>query len=269
MVRDLYMFSKVNEEADVVWFKLAYENTLHSEADITSFFAEKELDIRFAYLDSSEEPTKGKYVMFTEVEKGRDISSIAEELEKIDVVRTVKWGYSKNRAIQSVDFPLQLLGRRAVIIRAKTFVDIMNIMNEHVPQSEGLMTIIGLKNGSGAARYMHEITDMNDDNFLDFLGELFMAAGWGKIEYDINISELTGTVLVENSFIAEEFGESETPVCVYLSSFLAGYISECLKKTVQVRESRCKSMGDGVCEHVISPAPAGVKIEHVLRGELH
>jgi hypothetical protein len=269
MVRDLYMFSRVNKEADVVWFKIAYENTLQSEADITSFFAEKGLDIRFAYLDSSEDPTKGKYVMFTEAEKGRDIDSIAEELENMDVVYSVKWDYSKNRAIQSVDFPLKILGDRAVLIRAKTFVDIINIMNEHVPQSEGLITIIGLRNGAGAARYMQDMAEMDDDNFLDLLGELFMAAGWGKIEYEINVFELSGNVRVIDSFLAEEFGESDVPVCAYMSAFLAGYISECLKKTVQVRESICKSMGDGVCEHIISPAPSGVKIEHVLRGELH
>ncbi|WMW25468.1 V4R domain-containing protein [Methanolobus sediminis] len=269
MVRDLYMFSRVNEEADVIWFKVAYENTVHSEADITSFFAEKGLDIRFAYLDSSKDPTKGKYVMFTEAEKGRDIESIAEELERMDVVHTVKWGYSKNRAIQSVDFPLRILGQRAVLIRAKTFVDIINIMNEQVPQSEGLLTIIGLRNGAGAAGYMREMSEMNDENFLDLLGELFMAAGWGKIEYDINIIELTGKVRIKDSFIAEEIRDSDVPVCTYISAFLAGYISECLKKAVQVRESRCKSMGNEDCEHVISPASSGVKIEHVLRGELH
>nr|WP_321497903.1 4-vinyl reductase [uncultured Methanolobus sp.] len=269
MVRDLYMFSRVNEKADVVWFKIAYENTLHSEADITSFFAEKELDIRFAYFDSSEDPTEGKYVMFTEAEKGRDIDSIVKELENMDVVLSVKWGYSKNRAIQSVDFPLRILGERAVLIRAKTFLDFINIMDEHVSQSEGLLTIIGLKNGAGAARYMREMTEMNNDNFLDLLGELFMAAGWGKIEANVNISELSGTIRVNDSFLADEYGDSDVPVCVYISAFLAGYISESLKKTVQVRESRCKSMGDEICEHVISPAPSGVKIEHILRGELH
>jgi hypothetical protein len=116
---------------------------------------------------------------------------------------------------------------------------------------------------------MQEMAEIDNDNFLDILGELLMAAGWGKIEYDINIFELTGTVRMKDSFLADEYGESDTPVCVYISAFLAGYISECLKKTVQVKESRCKSMGDGVCEHVISPAPSGVKIEHVLRGESH
>lgn len=267
MVRDLYMFSRVNKEADVVWFKITYENTLHSEADITSFFAEKNLDIRFAYLDSSEDPSRGKYVMFTEAEKGIDIEKIADELRQMDVVLNLDWGYSKNRVIQSVDFPLHLLGDRAIIIRAKTFVNMLNVLNEHVPQAEGLLTIVGLKNGEGAARYLQKMNGFDESNFLDHLKELLMAAGWGLLEYDIDTVELKGSARIRDSFIAEEFGESDVPVCGYISGFLAGYISESLGRTVQVRETRCKSMGDIFCEHIISPAPKGVKIEHLLRGE--
>ncbi|WP_292466446.1 V4R domain-containing protein [Methanolobus sp.] len=267
MVRDLYTFSKVDKEADVVWFKVIYENTVHSEADITSFFAEKNLDIRFAYLDSSEDPSKGKYVMFTEAKKGRDIKSIADELEQMNVVLDIDWGFSKNRVIQSVEFPLHLLGDRAIIIRAKTFINFLDVLNEHVPQSEGLLTIVGLKNGEGAAKYLREMTDLNDKNFLDLLRELLMAAGWGILDYDIDTVELKGSATITDSFIAGEYRDSDVPVCGYISGFLAGYISESLSRTVQVRETRCKSMGDPFCEHVISPAPKGVKIEHLLRGE--
>jgi predicted hydrocarbon binding protein len=267
MVRDLYMFSRVDKEAEVVWFRLTYENTVHSEADITSFFAEKGLDIRFAYLDCSEDPLRGKYVMFTEAEKDRDIQGIADELGKMDVVLELEWGFSKNRVIQSVDFPLHLLGERAVIIRAKTFVNILNIVYENVPQSEGLFTMMGLKNGSGAVRYLRELTEVNENNFLELLKELLMAAGWGILDYDMDTANLRGTVQVNDSFIAEEYGQSDVPVCGYISGFLAGYISQSLGKTVQVREKRCKSMGDGFCEHVVSPVPAGVNIEHILRGE--
>ncbi|MEZ5336242.1 MAG: hypothetical protein R2741_13950 [Methanolobus sp.] len=92
------MFSKIDKEADVVWFKITYENTVHSEADITTFFAENDFDIRFAYLDSSEDPTKGKYVMFTESKKGRDIESIAQELLKKDVVLDLEWGFSETES---------------------------------------------------------------------------------------------------------------------------------------------------------------------------
>ncbi len=267
MVRDLCMFSRVNEEAEVVWFRITYKNTVHSEADITSFFAEKRFDIRFAYLDSSEDPSKGKYVMFTEAEKDVDIESIAGELGKIDVVMDLDWGYSKNRVIQSVDFPLRLLRERAVIVRAKTFVNILNLVNEHVQQSEGLLTIMGLKNGAGAARYLKDLTDLDENNYLDLLRELLMAAGWGILEYDMDNTELKGSIRIDESFIANEYGYSDVPVCGYISGFLAGYISESLKRTVQVRETRCSSMGDGTCEHVVSPAPTEMRVEHMLRGE--
>ncbi|MDG6243810.1 MAG: 4-vinyl reductase [Methanolobus sp.] len=267
MVRDLYMFSGIDKEAEVVWFRLTYENTMHSEADITLFFAEKGLDIRFAYLDCSEDPSRGKYVMFTEVEKGRDIQGIADELLKMDVVLELEWGFSKNRVIQSIDFPLHLLGQRAVIIRAKTFVNILNIVYENITQSEGLFTMMGLKNGEGAVRYLRELVEVNENNFLELLKELLMAAGWGILEYEMDTTELKGTARISDSFIAEEYRQSDVPVCGYISAFLAGYISQSLGRTVQVRETRCKGMNDVFCEHVISPVPKGVNIEHILRGE--
>lgn len=269
MVRDLYMFSKIDKEAEVVWFKVTYENTVHSEADITSFFSDNGLDIRFAYLDSSEDPSKGKYVMFTEVEKGRDIKSIADELGKMNVVLELEWGFSKNRAVQTVEFPLHLLGERAIIIRAKTFVNILNIIKENVPQSEGLLTIIGLKSGAGVVKYLRDMIDVNDSNFLDLLKELLMAAGWGTLDYEMNNVDKKGTLRISDSFIADNYEESDVPTCGYISGFLAGYISESLNTTVQVRETKCKSMGNGFCEHLVSPAPKEVKIEHLLRGESH
>lgn len=267
MVRDLYMFSEIDKEAEVVWFKIIYENTVHSEAAITSFFADNGLDIRFAYLDSSEDPSKGKYVMFTEVEKSKDVKSIADNLAKMDVVLNLEWGFSKNRAIQTVEFPLHLLGERAIIIRVKTFVKILNIINENVPQSEGLLTMIGLKSGVGVAKYLRDMVDVNDSNFLDLLKELFMASGWGTFDYEMNTVDKKGTIRVSDSFIADEYRESDVPKCGYMSGFLAGYISETLGTTVQVRETICKSMGNDLCEHQVSPAPKDAKIEHLLRGE--
>ncbi len=267
MVRDLYMFSGVDKEADVVWFRLTYENTVHSEADITSFFADKGLDIRFAYLDCSEDPLKGTYVMFTEVEKGKDIQPIADELLKMKVVLELEWGFSKNRVIQSVDFPLNILGQRAVLIRAKTFVNMLTIVNENVAQSQGLFTMMGLKNGSGAVKYLRELTEVNDDNFLDLLKELLMAAGWGILDYDMDLGNLKGTARISDSFISDEHGPSDVPVCGYISAFLAGYISESLGTMVQVREISCKSMGGDLCEHIISPVPWGPNVEQMRRGE--
>jgi predicted hydrocarbon binding protein len=269
MVRDLYMFSKVDSNAKVVWFKIEYQNTLRSEADITSLFADKEMDIRFAYLDSSEDPSKGKYVIFTEVDKDRELESIVEELKQMDVVLSVDYGISKNRVMQSVEFPLNILGERATILRAKTFVNILKIIHENTPQAEGLLMLTGIRSGSEAVRYLQEITDVTKDNCMDLVNELFMAAGWGILECEIDCETLVGTVKVKDSFIAEAYGDNEMPVCGYMSGFFAGFISTVNGKNVQVHESYCMSMGAEVCEHLVSPTPEKVQIEHVMRGEIN
>ncbi|WP_406661187.1 V4R domain-containing protein [Methanolobus sp. ZRKC3] len=268
MVRDLYMFSRVDNKAEVVWFKIEYENTLHSEAEITSFLADKELDIRFAYLDCSEDPHRGKYVIFTEVDRGRDLEAIVDELKKMNVVLSVDYGISKNRVMQSVEFPLNLLGERAIIVRSQTFVNILEIIHEHTPQAEGLLMLTGIKSGSEMVKYLQDIVDVNKNNCLDLLRELFMAAGWGILECDVDHETLVGSIKVKDSFIAQAYGENEMPVCGYISGFFAGFISAVAGRNVQVHESYCKSMGSEVCEHLVSPAPEDMRIEHVMRGEI-
>ncbi|WP_406657795.1 V4R domain-containing protein [Methanolobus sp. ZRKC2] len=266
MVRDLCMFSKADKESEVVWFKISYENTVHSEADITSLFAEKELDMRFAYLDSLEDPSRGKYVIFTEVEKGRDVSDIIKELQELDVVLDVEYGISKNQVMQSVEFPLSLFGERAIILRASTFVDILKIVNENVSQAEGVQMLTGIKSGTSAVRLLRKVINIDENNCFDLLRELFMAAGWGIIEYDVDIRNLKGTIRTGDCFIADTYKNNEVPVCAYISGFFAGFISEVTKRTVQVYESQCLTTGHTFCEHVISPVPEGTK--HVPRGEL-
>lgn len=269
MVRDLYMFSKVDKDAEVVWFKIEYQNTLRSEAEITSFLADKELDIRFAYLDSSDDPSKGKFVVFTEVDKGREMEDIVAELKQIDVVLNVDYGISRNRVMQSVEFPLNILGERATIVRANTFVNILKIINEHTPQAEGLLMLTGIKSGAEAVTYLQEITEVSKNNCMELLREFFMAAGWGILECDIDCETLLGSIKVKDSFISEAYGENEMPVCGYMSGFFAGFLSTIAGKNIQVHESYCTSMGTDICEHLVSPTPENVRIEHVMRGEIN
>jgi len=263
------MFSKVDNNAEVVWFKIEYQNTLRSEADITSFLADKKLDIRFAYLDSSEDPSKGKFVVFTEVDRCEGLEDIITELKQMDVVLNVDYGISKNRVMQSVDFPLNILGERATIVRATTFVNILKIIHEHAPQSEGLLMLTGIKSGSDTVKYLQEMTDVTTTNCMELLREFFMAAGWGILECDIDCETLIGSVKVKDSFIAEAYEESEMPVCGYMSGFFAGFISTVAGKNVQVHESYCMSMGTRTCEHLVSPAPENIQMEHLMRGEIN
>ena len=267
MVRDLYIFCTADEATNVVWFKISYSDTIGSQADINGFLADMEVNIRFGYLSSTEQGGKSKYVIFTKIRKEIDVDKLVRELKKLDVVLDVDYGISKNKIMQSVEFPLSLLGERAMITHTTTFVDIIRTLNETVPQSEGLLMLSGLNGGTHAARYFKNIITIDKYNFKDVLKELFIAVGWGILDISCDYETLSGRIFVRDSFIAEIYGEAEHPVCAYMSGYFAGFLTEVLGRPMQVREVRCKSMGHDICEHIISPAPQGAKIEHILREE--
>ncbi|WP_367343789.1 V4R domain-containing protein [Methanomethylovorans sp.] len=268
MVRDLYMFFKGDEKAHVVWFSIIYKTDMRAEANINSALNEMEVKIRFAYLDNAEPNGQGKYVLFTEVREEAQIDMINKRLLGIDGIIDIESGISRSHMIHSVDFPLNFLGERALITRSRTFVDILKIIREKVIQPDALLLFSGLKGGRGAAKYVRNIIQVDMKNCLAVLRELFLASGWGKLEMDFNKETCTGKVVVRESFIADAYGPSDLPVCGYMSGFIAGYMTEVMGYTFQVREISCKSMGNAVCEHVISPAPEGAKPEHIMKEEI-
>lgn len=268
MVRDLYMFSRGDESAHVVWFSINYQTDMGAEANINSVLSEMGVKLKFAYLDNTEHDGQGKYVLFTEVKEKAQIDIINDKLRKIEGVTEVESGISGNRMIHTVDFPLNFLGERAVIARSKTFLDILRIIRENVIQPDGLLLMSGLKGGIGAAKYVKGIIKIDENNCLAILRELFLASGWGKLEMDFDRDNYSGKVIVRESFIADAYGPSDLPVCGYMSGFIAGYMTEMMGYTFQVREVSCKSMGYAVCEHIVSPAPEGVKMEHIMKEEI-
>ena len=261
------MFCTANETENVIWFNIIYFDRIKSHADIMNFMANNDVNVRFGYLDNRMNTGTGKYIIFTHIDKNVDVASLVDELKSLDVVLDVEYGISKNKMIQSAEFPLNVLGERAIISRATTFVDIIRTLYENVSQSDGLMMLSGLKGGIHAAKYFKKITTIDKNNFEDILEELFMATGWGILDIECDEETMSGRIIVKESFIANKYEDSERPVCGYMSGYFAGFLTEVLGQTMHVREVRCKSMGHDACEHVISPAPPGVKLEHLLRGE--
>lgn len=260
------MFCSADETANVIWFDISYVDTISSQADITGFFADNNVNIKFGYFNNTGHAETGKYIIFTQIGKSVDVEKLVADLKGLSVVHDVKYGISSNKMIQSVEFPLNLLGERAIISRAATFVDIIRTVYENVPQSDGLIMLSGLKSGTHAAKYFKGITTIDKNNFKDILKELLMATGWGILDIEYDCDSMSGRIFVHKSFIADRYKESERPICGYMSGYFAGFITEAVGKTMRVREVRCKSMGHDVCEHVISLAPEGVKLEHLLRG---
>jgi predicted hydrocarbon binding protein len=255
MVRDLFMFAGLSENSQIVWFKIVYSKEPGSLSLITDFLEKEKAFIMFGHLDNFTQKG-GEYSIFTELKKNIDSENLARKIKSLEVVSEVEYGISKYGMIYSVNFPLNVAGVRGVIARAFTFVDIIKNLIESVPGAEGLLTISGLKEGLHAAQYFKSIMPINDSNYASVLEEFYRAAGWGILEIECNPKTYEGKIIVKDSFIADVYGSSDQPVCIFMSGYFAGYLTDYFGKDISVREVSCKGTGNNVCEHMISLAPS-------------
>ncbi len=260
MVRDLFMFAGLNENSQIVWFKIIYSKEPRSISLITDFLEKENAFIIFGHLDNFTQK-RGEYSVFTELKENIDHENLARKIKSLEVVSEVEYGISKYGMIYSVNFPLNVAGVRGVIARAFTIVDIIKNLIESVPGGEGLLTISGLKEGIHVAKYFKCIMQINDTNYTSVLEEFYRAAGWGILEIECDPKTCKGKIIVKDSFIADVYGSSEQPVCAFMSGYFAGYLTDYFGKDISVSEVSCKVTGKNVCEHIISLASSGTTQE--------
>jgi hypothetical protein len=260
MVRDLFMFAGLNENSQIVWFKIIYSKEPRSLSLITDFLEKENAFIMFGHLDNFTQK-RGEYSVFTELKENIDPENLARKIKNLEVVSEVEYGISKYGMIYSVNFPFNVAGVRGVIARAFTIVDIIKNLIESVPNAEGLLTISGLKEGIHVAKYFKSIMRINDSNYASVLEEFYRAAGWGILEIECDPETYEGKIIVKDSFIADVYGSADQPVCAFMSGYFAGYLTDYFGKDISVREVGCKVTGKNVCEHIISLASSGATQE--------
>ncbi len=253
MAQDMCMFYTPGEDNCLAWIKIHYDKNNATTSMISKMLESEVVSVIFATVDNFEYPDIGKFYGFIEIRK-EELKNLIISIESQEYIVDVEYDISKNRLIHSIDFPFTILGGRAIITRALTFVDIIKIIRENVHESEGILVYSGLKGGKHAARHVNRHLKVDINNFADILKELFQAAGWGllNIEYDHETHE--GTITVRDSFVSDVYQKSEEPVCAYMSGFFSGYLSESLGEDIYVKEIKCQSSGHPECEHQIRAA---------------
>lgn len=266
MVRDLFMCAGLNEDFQIVWFKIFYSKKTGSISLITDFLEKENASIIFGHLDITQET--GEYSVFTGLKKNIDPADLARKIKSLEVVSEVEYWISKNKMIYSVDFPLDVTGVRGVMARALTIVGIIKTLFQNAPHAEGLLTISGLQGGIHSAKYFKSVIPVDDSNYASVLADLIKGLGWGILEIECDPKTYEGKIIVKDSFIADVYGASDQPVCAFMSGYFAGYLTEYFGKSISVREVNCKVTGKEFCEHVISPAPSGgTGQEYQVRGD--
>jgi len=85
---------------------------------------------------------------------------------------------------------------------------------------------------------------------LNYLSSLKKEENWGKMSFqEVDFKNGSGRVIIDDSFEAMTRKTSQ-PSCHFFRGFIAGFLSELLKKTIIVTEEKCAGKGDEHCEFV-------------------
>ena len=114
-------------------------------------------------------------------------------------------------------------GVRVIVMRAGTFVDLQKSMELPLREEvEALLYEAGIKAGRSSTKVL--LREWEEKDFMRGWAEFYSSngCGWFKLEKAEVEPEKGGIVRISGSFIAEEYGRSEKPVCHFLCGFLVG-----------------------------------------------
>ena len=143
-------------------------------------------------------------------------------------------------------------GVRVVIMRAGTFVDLQKQIEAILgDDASALFYEAGICAGRESTKVLLEEWEERGMEFLKKWSGFYQSAGvgWFKIEdININFEKENGYIRVKQSFIAEEYGKSNQPVCHFLCGFFSGVLQEAFGEKLTCEEVKCTAKGDQYCE---------------------
>ncbi|MEM3406437.1 MAG: V4R domain-containing protein [Nitrososphaerota archaeon] len=147
---------------------------------------------------------------------------------------------------------IKQLDRRVIILRAKTFVNLQKAI-ESISDEEAKALLYEASINVGKDSTKELLKEIKNKDFFKKLSKFYSSngCGWFKIK-KINIDpNKGGNIQIEQSFIAEEYGKSEKPVCDFLAGYFVGMLEEIYKKEYTCEETKCIAKGDKYCEFKI------------------
>lgn len=249
MTRELGVYHVSKPESNLAWFKFLLKDEVGAVARCTDVLAKRGADLISGYFEVLERGKTGKYIAFAEVKEGSDLNILVRSLRGLDVVLDLEYHTTGKVIFQTAEFPLTLLGIRAFIARAETFVDMIKAIEAGSHRPGELVFLSGLRSGMNAARHFCEKIGMAKENAMESLIGLLFAAGWGKLYVDFDLKSLSGTITVRDSFIADAYGAAASPRCGWLSGFFSGFFTVIFEEEMFAKEIKCKSVKGNECVH--------------------
>ncbi len=150
---------------------------------------------------------------------------------------------------------VEYFGQKVVLLRRDAFVLIRKELSRVAGTASGvILELAGRRVGSEEGLALSSKAETMGLKSSAMLSEFIRTAveesnmGYGKMHVqELDLEKGQATVLVQNSFEAQDAGASLRPICRFTSGFLAGIFSELTGKNMRAEESECRAKGDTDC----------------------
>ena len=143
---------------------------------------------------------------------------------------------------------------RYLLIRPETIVGFQKVIEKHSRKgAQDALFQGGYQGGYLSAKKYKEMQNLSDRETISFMMSMGAEIGWGNfqlIEYDLENRKLQ--ISVENSAIAEAYGDSTEGVCHLINGVLSGLATMLFARECIGTENECFAKGDTRCVFHIS-----------------
>jgi hypothetical protein len=153
---------------------------------------------------------------------------------------------------------IKRLGVRVIILRAGTFADLQKGVEGTIGrEAQAAFYEAGMRAGRGWAKVRLKVWKEWKEKGTTFIkkwGGFHKSAGsgWFKLkEANLDFEKRNAFIRITHSFIAEEYGKSDAPVCHFLCGYFVGVLQEVFRKKLTCEEVKCTAKGDPYCEFKI------------------
>lgn len=200
-------------------------------------------------------PELGAWTSFIDVSKATlSIQDLEKRLQSLREVADVRFEEPKPTPYEVIHFPVLHGNSRAIIMGKDTFAALWEGFEGILTPSglEAVLYNVGKKIGIYTATELRNTYNLETKDLIAAIVQAAKALGWGILEFqDIDLKDLTGTIIVKESFEALARQKKPYKVCHWTRGYFAGCMSVVFRKPVEAVEVKCLATGAECCEFKI------------------
>lgn len=255
----VFALEKTRRNEDLYQIDVNLRDSPGALSQAAKVLADAQINIKTgAIFHPNEYSEEGFLTCFIDVNKAKEsIKEVEEKLQKLKVVKNVKFIRPRPAPFDSFHFPVLHGDSRATIMPLEVFGALWGGL-EHILKPSGLSAVLysaGKRVGEETIKHLIEMYNFEGRELFLALLQANQATGWGIGEIsNLDFHHSVADIVVYDCFEAVAWQNKKSiESCNWTRGYFAGSMSTIFHNIVEAVETKCLASGDPYCEFKVKP----------------